>query len=120
MDEDLGARWNNGMSTKVKCTKEVGITGKTWVDTGVPEEVERHLCLRKETIPFRNRESRIGRCKDRQEVVLERSDSSLCGVASMQVRGHKLVLQFVFLQSCLEVLGNFIVEDVKLRRMVVT
>ena len=82
------------------------------MDARRTKEVEGQDCLRKETIPFSEREFGVDSAENGNKVVLKSAYGTFSGVDTMFFRGNTLELDFVFGEGILEILGTLVVKNV--------
>jgi hypothetical protein len=61
------------------------------------------------------REVFIDAAKPGDEIILERADGAFGGVATMQSRGHELIVDLLVGEKCFEGCGTFVVEALEVR-----
>jgi hypothetical protein len=76
------------------------------------EEVESQCGLRKETIPFSERELGIDSAEDSNKVIFKSANGTFGGIDTVFFRRNTLELDVVFGKRVLEILRTFVVKDV--------
>jgi hypothetical protein len=112
MGDNLGAGGGNGCAVEIVVPKKGGMGRERWMDTAGTEKVERENGLRKETVPFGERKSRISGAEEGDKVIFKRPDGTFGSIGTMLFGGNPLEVDPVFLKSILEGLGAFIIKDV--------
>ncbi len=119
MGNDLGAQGGERSTIEIELTEQGGVSRERRMDARRTEEVEGQNCLRKETIPFGERELGVDGAKNGDEVIFERPNGTFGSIDAMFFRWDALELDVVLGKSIFEVLGTLVVKNVEIGRMAV-
>ncbi len=84
------------------------------MDAGRPEQVESQDRLRQKSIPFAEGELGVDGAEDGDKVVLEGANGTFCRIGTVFFGWNALELDLILQEGILEVLGAFVVKDVKI------
>ncbi len=94
MDEDPTTDRTERHLVEVKGTLEILPSTDSWVESGLPKEIEGQFHLWEKQVPEIWGTRRVYLCQDRQKVALENADGVLCPIPAVHVWGDKLELGF--------------------------
>ena len=115
---DLGAQGGERSTIEIELTEQGGVSRERRMDARRTEEVEGQNCLRKETIPFGERELGVDGAKNGDKVIFECPNGTFGSIDAMFFRWNALELDFVLGKSIFEVL-TLVVKNVEIGRMAV-
>ena len=84
------------------------------MNTRRSEKIERQRGLWKKSIPFAEWEFGVNGTENRDEMILEGANCTLSRVGSMFFGGNTLILDLILSKGVFEILGTFVVKDVKI------
>ena len=114
---DFGSEWGKRCAIVVKITEEGCLGGKRRMNAAGAEKVQSKDGLWEKAIPFAEGKVGIDSAEDRNQVILESTDSSFGGIGTMFLGWHALKGDIVFLEGIFESLRTFVVKNVELGSM---
>lgn len=110
VDEDFDSRRCNGSPVEIESSMDLGPSGEFWVDAGAAEEIEGQDALRKESVPQVEREICVGGAQRGDQMIFERADGALGGVASMNSGWDELEVDGFVFHELFHLVGALVVE----------
>jgi hypothetical protein len=95
VSDNAAAGGAQGGAVEVKGAVNLGPRGKFWIDARTTEEVQGNLCLGEKTIPKVDWEVFIHAAEAGDKMIFKSADGPFCGVAAMDARGNKLVIDII-------------------------
>ena len=116
---DLSTQGGKRSAIEVELTEQRCMSRERRMYPRRTEQVESQRCLRKETIPFGERELGVDGAKNGDKMILERPNGTFGGIDTMFFRWNTLELDLVLGESILEILRTLVVKNMEIGRMAV-